>query len=403
MADVEAPLRARAHYFRIGEFNRAGELASASTRVLLRCGHYSTIERILDETVDTARGPALASAHLGKASITGLRNDWAAAIQHNRKAIEILQPLPDERDRRLLGIAISNMAYAFCRLPDFARAEETCREGLDLANEMSDEWLEGKVAGLLALASLLTGNYEKVTELTSRCLQLHEKHPLAEAGTSPAHALDILGAAHIARAEFTQALSCFEQSLAMRRTLNSKFGLGHSYHNIALAYAGLGNVDQAMHELERSLAIREEIRHIEGLSETHGTMAMVHHAAGHDEEALSLRHAGRGVRGRARWRCRVDGTSAHDARVHPAPTSPPARRAQRAGRCAGSGAASWSRSRTWSHLGLSGTPAWRVGRRCGGLRARPRSGRSRGARLPRVIAALPRAGREPPGRRMSRR
>ena len=112
------------------------------------------IQRILDETVDTARGPALASARLGKASIAGLRNDWAAAIQHNRKAIEILQPLPDERDRRLLGIAISNMAYAFCRLPDFARAEETCREGLDLANEMSDEWLEGKVAGLLALALL---------------------------------------------------------------------------------------------------------------------------------------------------------------------------------------------------------------------------------------------------------
>jgi tetratricopeptide (TPR) repeat protein len=286
VADVEPSLKARAHYFRIGEFNRAGELASVSTRVLLRCGHYSTVERILDESLETARGATLASAHLGKASIAGLRNDWSGAIQHNRKAIEILQPLPHERDRRLLGIATSNMAYAYCRLPDFARAEEACREGLDLAAELSDEWLEGKITGLLALASLLTGNYDRVVELTLRCLELHERHPLVEAGTSPAHALDILGMAHVARAEFDQALARFEQSLDLRETLHSKFGLGHSYHNVALVYHALGDLDRAMHELERSLAIREEIRHLEGLSETFCTMAMVHQAAGRAAMAL---------------------------------------------------------------------------------------------------------------------
>ena len=72
----------------------------------------------------------------------------------------------------------------------------------------------------MALAALLQGEYDRVLELGQKSLALHRSIPLKEAGTTPAHTLDILGIAHLAREDPNSAMRVFQESLEMRESLN---------------------------------------------------------------------------------------------------------------------------------------------------------------------------------------
>ena len=285
--DLEPRLEARAHYFQAGEFKEAAGLASASTRALLRFGQYGIVDRILDETLLTATGYALATAHLGMASIAGLKNDWMAAVRHNRKVIEILEPSAVPREIQLVGVATVNTGYAFCHVPDFSAAKEACRQALQIAEKQKDNMLEMKSLSIQMLICLLTGKNHEVLEIGARCLELQGYSSSAsDASTTPTHVVDMIGMAKLALGDNAGALIDFEKSLAMRKQLNTKFGLGHSYHNMGLAHKAMGDFPEALQLLLTSLSIREEIGHQEGVVETLCALGSVYAERGQFDEAL---------------------------------------------------------------------------------------------------------------------
>jgi tetratricopeptide (TPR) repeat protein len=285
--DLEPRLEARAHYFQAGEFEAAAGLASESTRALLRLGQYGIVDRIFDETLRTATGYALATAHLGMASIAGLKNDWMAAVRHNRRVAEILEPSEVPREIQLVGVATVNTGYAFCHVPDFSAAKEACRQALRIAEKQKDNRLEMKSLSIQMLICLSTGNNHEVLEIGARCLELEGwSSAFSDASTAPTHVVDMIGLARLALGDTAGALIDFEKSLAMRKQLNTKFGLGHSYHNMGITHNAMGNFTQATQLLHTSLSIREEIGHQEGVVETLCALGNVYAERGQIEEAL---------------------------------------------------------------------------------------------------------------------
>jgi tetratricopeptide (TPR) repeat protein len=288
ISDIESQLEARRHFFLAGEYEKAGDIAAARARSLIRCGHYTLAENILDDTASTAHGYALAAAYLGKASIAALRNQWSQALQCNRRAVETLEQLPEEREQTLLGVAVVNTAYAHCRLTQFEAVERVCQQGLRIATHLRNPWLEGKCLSIMALAALLQGEYDRVLELGQKSLALHRSIPLKEAGTTPAHTLDILGIAHLAREDPNSAMRVFQESLEMRESLKTHLGLGHSYHNLGLASLALGNADEALRYLQISLDVRQRIRHEEGIAETLCSTAEAYQCLHREDQATAF-------------------------------------------------------------------------------------------------------------------
>ncbi len=291
--DIESQLEARRHYYLIRDFDKAAEIAAAWTRFLLRVGQYETTDRILSESIETVRGYSLASAFLGKASISGLRNEWSRALEYNKRAIETLEGLPGEQEKNLRCVAIVNTGYAHCRLMQFEAVREVCRGGLETARQLGSPWLEGKNLSILALASLLLGDYDDVFEYGRRSLELHRPLPLQETGTASSHTADIMGMAHLAQGSYQQALALFGESLEMREALKSVFGLGHSHNNLGLVHLAMGKPEEALEHVQKSLEIRERIQHLEGIVESLCSLGSVYQAQGQQQEALEA--YGRGL------------------------------------------------------------------------------------------------------------
>ena len=72
-----------------------------------------------------------------------------------------------------------------------------------------------------------------------------------------------------------QALEFLEQSLAIRKEIGDKSGMGTTLNNISSIFQRRGDYDKALEFLEQSLAIRKEIGDKSGMIPTLHNMAMI--------------------------------------------------------------------------------------------------------------------------------
>ncbi len=285
--DIENQLRARQHYFLIGEYERAGEIASVWGRLLNRWGYYSILDGMLEESIQTTKGLLLAKAFLGKIAVYSLQNDWQRALEYNTKTIATIAEIPGGEERNFLCLAMINLSYIYTRLAQFPTAIDTAEKALILSKELGNEVLESRCISILALAAVTVGNYDDAVLYGHRSLTISDALPRQEVGSVYAHSFDIMGKVHLARGEYAEAMVLFKKALKERKDVNSKFGMGHSYNNLGIAYAFLGEYDNAIDNLKLSLAIRQEIKHIQGLVETYRSFGIVYQMIGQFDEALA--------------------------------------------------------------------------------------------------------------------
>jgi predicted ATPase/class 3 adenylate cyclase len=145
----------------------------------------------------------------------------------------------------------------------------------------------GKALNTAGSLLVMHGNPERGDELSNESLQLHRA--LGSAGRAgAAHALWNLaqGAAHHENIELAQAIS--EESLALYRELNDKFGVAQCLDNLGSHSMLQGNFQQARTLWEEDLALRRELGDKDGIGWTLTCLAELAVWEGDLEEAMSL-------------------------------------------------------------------------------------------------------------------
>lgn len=280
LSEIENQLKARQHFFEAREYEKAGEIARRYGRLLNRWGYYKTVDKILDETIQTTQNLLLANAYLGKTSIYSLQNNWVKALEFNKLAIETVIGIDSAEEKDFVCYAKINLCYIYTRLAQFQNALEVSRETLALSQQLENKALHSRSLSTLALAELVIGNYTDAYSAAQQCIDLSRELPSQDVGSSIAHSYDIMAKSRFETGDAHAALQYYGQALELRQKINSKFGIAHSYNNLGLVYIELHEFDKAMNLLMQSLEIRQAINHIQGLAEVHRNLGILFRARG---------------------------------------------------------------------------------------------------------------------------
>jgi len=101
-----------------------------------------------------------------------------------------------------------------------------------------------------------------------------------------AWSLNSLGYAYNKRREYAKAFNCYKQSLAIRRKIGDKQGVGATQINIAGIYSKQGNYAMALQYCEQSLAIMREVGDKELEGTTLNNISQIYTAQGNHETSL---------------------------------------------------------------------------------------------------------------------
>ncbi|MBE9080390.1 CHAT domain-containing protein [Romeria aff. gracilis LEGE 07310] len=101
-----------------------------------------------------------------------------------------------------------------------------------------------------------------------------------------AYELNQQGVAAFNRSEYPEALSFFEQSLAIRQEIGYRNGEGESLNNIGFIYARLGDYAQALDYYQQSLAILQEIGDRSGEGQSLNNIGGIYDSLGDYAQAL---------------------------------------------------------------------------------------------------------------------
>ncbi len=96
-----------------------------------------------------------------------------------------------------------------------------------------------------------------------------------------------LGAVYDALGKKQEALSYYEQALAIRREVGNRGGEGTTLHNLGMVYNALGKKQEALSYFERALAIWREVGDRGGEGMTLNNLGAVYDDLGKKQEALS--------------------------------------------------------------------------------------------------------------------
>ncbi|HEY9874919.1 MAG TPA: CHAT domain-containing protein, partial [Candidatus Obscuribacterales bacterium] len=83
-----------------------------------------------------------------------------------------------------------------------------------------------------------------------------------------------------------QALQFYQQSLAIRREIDDKAGIGKSLHNIGLAYDEMGQNSKALELYQQALSVRREIRDKAGEATTLNNIGFIYNEIGQYPKAI---------------------------------------------------------------------------------------------------------------------
>jgi tetratricopeptide (TPR) repeat protein len=294
LPEVECRLLAYRHYRLAGDTERAAVVGAPLTRLLSRWGYYTESERILDEIIATAQGLPLASAHIGRASVLGIR-EWPQALEHFTRACAAVQNVPGGEALSLLVSAKAGIAYMYSRTGKFDEAIRLAEESLRLAEGLPDPTLKSKCLCQAALACCEMGEYERALAFCALAEEAAANLSAHAWGTTSAHISDLIGVVHYQRGHYAEARSRFEYSQRLRKQLNSKLGLGHSYENLGLVSLAEGRAEEALVMLEQSLVVRRQIAHtlgeiasLRGLGRVYLALSRFDQAADSFRDALDL-------------------------------------------------------------------------------------------------------------------
>jgi tetratricopeptide (TPR) repeat protein len=213
-------------------------------------------------SVDLA-AQALMHGLLGMAFNTTGR--YEEALEHLPRALALMRTVGYRRDA---GLALNNMAVAYCELGRLDAAADAFGQALDV--HQVDGHLPGVALALNNLGHVHTrmGEPDLARKHLTRALALAR-----EIGDAPLEALTLtsLGEIHLAAADHEAALEQFTESLVIRRRIGARGVEAETLRFIGLAYLGRGDRAAAATHFRRAMALARELadRRLEAVILTH--------------------------------------------------------------------------------------------------------------------------------------
>jgi class 3 adenylate cyclase/tetratricopeptide (TPR) repeat protein len=220
-----------------GEMGEARDLLEAAVADAVRLSDAETIVTALE--------------HLGFAAWQ--QGDYDASIAASRRLVEVARAAEDPRAECR---ALDAMGLAYWRTGAFARARDSFRDGLEMAERVND--LKGAVhiandfAGLLAEEGDLTSAFEQVRRGIGDARAI---------GYRNAEAVLTGNAGELYRqfGQFEGSLSCSLRCLAVTAPMRDRADVATRLGNIALTLADAGRLDEADAFFAETIALAESI------------------------------------------------------------------------------------------------------------------------------------------------
>lgn len=95
-----------------------------------------------------------------------------------------------------------------------------------------------------------------------------------------------LGNIYYSKGEYLLSLSCHQNSLGIRKSIQDQAGIATSYNNIALIFTLQGNYSEALKNHFASLKIKENLNNKRGMAISYNNIGLIFRDQGKDQEAL---------------------------------------------------------------------------------------------------------------------
>lgn len=257
-------------------------------QALYRQGDYSAARARLERALELAcSAPSqlaalAASSWLGLGNILADRGDKREAMDHYRRARDILQEIGD---RRGAALPLNSLALLSRSLGDPTAASTYWQQALQIAREVGDRYAESLALGNLSGVAMDLGDYVQAQNHLQQALGISRDiaNRLTEGGWLYALGLVARGRGEPAQARLyaEQALHILQGAGVRRHEAWALFVLGSSAHQ-------LGLYPQAKREYAQSLHISQEIGDTENESQVLAYLGLLAHHQGDNRAARDL-------------------------------------------------------------------------------------------------------------------
>jgi CHAT domain-containing protein/WD40 repeat protein len=197
---------------------------------------------------------ALADTHTQWAQSLAEKQDYAAALDHYKAALEI--DAPERHPQAAMDLYGSGLAYE--ALNRFEEANGSYQQALALFHEVRDRENEAALLNNLGAISGALSRYDQSVEYCQQALSIsRDLQDQAGEGTALAN----LGLAHLALSQYDRAIENFQQALVIKREGGDRTGEGMVLNNLGLARESLAQYAEAIEYYGQALTIQRELEH----------------------------------------------------------------------------------------------------------------------------------------------
>jgi len=210
------------------------------------------------------------------------RGDYAKAIVHYRRSLEISEAIGDKPG---MVVTVIGMGMVFFYQGDLTRAITSYQQGMKTAEAIGDKRGMGMAAGNLGIVYATQGDTLRAISQFRQYLviaeQIGEKQGVART-------LGNIGNVYYFQGECRKAFEHYKRSLAIYETTGEKQGIATACTNLGLVSYDLGEFDRAVEYYQRSLRISEGIGEKQGVATVCSNLGLIYYDRGDNDRAIRL-------------------------------------------------------------------------------------------------------------------
>ena len=261
---------------------RTVEEISADVHAAMTINDADALSSLAAELDAQGTPNAEAIAANARGVVSRLRGDYASALEHFRRALQVYDELGD---RRGAAQVTSNMGNVYYSTGNYLSALEHHRRALQVHEEFGDRPAAATVTGNLGNVYLMTGDYPAALEQYRHALKVHE-----ELGdhTNAARVTGCMGSVFLLTGDYQSALEHYGRALQVQEELGERAGAVNNIQNMGNVYSSTGDHSSALEHYGRALQVYEELGSRAGVALVTGNMVFTLLESGDHRGAAEL-------------------------------------------------------------------------------------------------------------------
>jgi tetratricopeptide (TPR) repeat protein len=246
-------LRARQYLYQAGDYEDAGNIVQTVSEALIRSGHIMLSLVLLRQSVESLQGKPQYYAIYGLATIYQRLGDYANAQKSYTQVLEVAMTLGD---KHIIALTLHQIGMLNEQKGDYNHALEFYQQSRKIFDELGDR--ENLANSLHQMGNLhyYQGDNQLALDYYQQSLKIRVEM-CDQAGVSTS--LMQIGFLYAHEGDCKRALMFYRQSLTIEEEISDRSGMAFCLTGIASLYSLQGHYLQALEYYQRSLKIREEI------------------------------------------------------------------------------------------------------------------------------------------------